>query len=299
MKILIKKSHFLFRPVSTTFRIVFILTFLIVWLSFLLLSYALGIELSQSSQTSSSLPFRATREWDVRRLPQGDITARRLCSLCLLVLSTPTVQREAATHASAVLVHVATASWRGSGQCPPTSTASDTTRTTTSDEDTTPPSARRKKEAPSHLTKAAASVACELEEVSSQLTKGAAKTICESFFFGHEADRGHDGADADGTRALLASFLPLPPGSSIAVSRALLHIVDPSVLLVRADIGSWTKGGGDGGIVGKIGTDNLLLGPILTTILARCGSESGLQLRFLALQVILATVATVVLNHAS
>ncbi|CAN0093790.1 unnamed protein product, partial [Laminaria digitata] len=97
--------------------------------------------------------------------------------------------------------------------------------------------------------------------------------------------RGHDHADADGMRALLASFLPLPPGSGVAVCRALLHIVDPGVLLVRAGFKSGSTEGGTG-VTGKVGKGNLLLGPILNAILSRCGSESGLQLRFFALQVL-------------
>lgn len=208
------------------------------------------------------------------RLPQGGVTARHMCFLCLLVLSTPTVQREAMTHASTVLVHVAMASWRGSGRWPTGSTASDTTRTTTSDADTTvPPSGRGQ------------------EEVSSQLTQAASTMIFDSFFSGDEEGQGndeHEHADADGTRTLISSFLPLPPGSGVAVCRALLHIVDPGVLLVRGDFNNGVSTEGSSGLFGKVGKDNLLLGPILKAILSRCGSESGLQLRFFALQVRLA-----------
>lgn len=213
------------------------------------------------------------------RLPHSDFTATHMCELCLLVLSTPTVQREAITHASTVLVHVAMASWRGSCRWPPGSAASDTARTTTSDADTTPPSAR------------------DQQEVTSQLTQVASTMIFKSFFSGNKGRRGHDEdhhADADETRTLLASFLPLPPCSGIAVCRALLHIVDPSVLLVRDAFNRWTGGGSRA--TGKVGNDNLFGGPILNAILSRCGSESALQLRFFALQVRLATVVVCVLK---
>ena len=195
-----------------------------------------------------------------------------MCELCLLVLSTPTVQREAITHASTVLVHVGMASWRGRGRWPRHSAASDTTRATISDADTTPPSGHGQ------------------EEVSSQLTQAASTMLFDCFFSRGKGGRGHDHhhADADETRTLLASFLPLPPGSAVAVCRALLHIVDPGVLLVRADFRNCGSTDGGDGVIGKVGEDNLLLGPILNAILSRCGSESGLQLRFFALQVRLA-----------
>lgn len=203
-----------------------------------------------------------------------------MCELCLLVLSTPTVQRETITHASTVLIHVVMASWRGRGRWPPCSAASDTTRarTTICNADTTPPSGRK------------------LEEASSQLTQAASTMLFDCFFSGGEGGRGHGHhhADADEMRTLLVSFLPLPPDSGVAVCRALLHIVDPGVLLVRADCRKSDSTGG-GGVIGKVDEDNLLLGPILNAILSRCGSESGLQLRFFALQVSLAMMLLIVL----
>lgn len=68
--------------------------------------------------------------------------------------------------------------------------------------------------------------------------------------------------------------MPLPPSSSLALCRALIHHVNPHLLL--------TTYGYEGGASSK---GNLLVGPILRVILSQSGADSGPQLRFFSLQV--------------
>lgn len=93
-----------------------------------------------------------------------------------------------------------------------------------------------------------------------------------------EADRSPRKASAMSMTTLLASCTPLPPGASLAVCRALLHIVHPRTLLVRLNRSASAE-------KNKADEGSLFHGAILRTILKYCGAGSRLQLRFFALQV--------------
>lgn len=240
-----------------------------------------------------------------------------MCKSCLLLLSVPTLHREAATHASAVLVRLALASWRASGRWP--------SRAFFASMETAPLQAPPP--APALASPAAATGqvgACESHSSVPEQGRGAtarlaaaATTISKSFFpYRRGQGAGTDDA-ADGTAALISGFMPLPPSSSLAVCRALLHIVHPRVLLegldpeegapeaaMVANIGpglgrETAEGGGVGrewdhesvdfeGTAVEGGTarrGSLMLGAIFGVILRYGGASSGLSLRFLALQV--------------
>lgn len=185
----------------------------------------------------------------------GDSTVRRICELCLLMLAIPTVQREASTHASAVLVHLGIASWRVSGRYPQEAGISQ--KGCTPNVPNTP----------------------QHQEEDCQQVVLAASTIANSFFSRKKGKLTNNEVHA--ITQLIASSSPLPPGSSIAVCRALVHIVDPRVLLA-----SYSCVESEGEIESGPGSiENLFLGPILCLILSRGGANTELQLRFLALQV--------------
>ena len=255
---------------------------------------------------------RQNREWDAGLLA-GDnepTAVRRMCKSCLLLLSVPTVHREAATHASAVLVHLALASWRASGRWPSRDDGLPSADTAAATADASKPQR---------------SVPPPEEKSGAGLRLAAAATVVSRSFFPAErgpSGGGREGADADddGTAALIAGFMPLPPAPGLAVCRALLHVVPPRVLLAslgpeggppaeaRAPPAAVVEAGGRGlgaeetgagGCVGEAGGlagaglegggaasgENLMLGPILRVILRHGGASSGLSLRFLALQV--------------
>lgn len=193
----------------------------------------------------------------MRQLPDGDATPRRMCELCLALLSTPTAHREAVTHASAVLVHLAMASWRASNPRPLDAATLDPAKI--SNASNAPGVRRQGGESIPECNKTAAA-------------------ISESFFAEPEEQR--DDYNDDTMSALLLSSMPLPPSSGLAVCRALLNIVDPCVLLASCDL----KRPSFEGLVDR-GRGNLFLGPILHEILRRSGADSHLQLRFFALQV--------------
>lgn len=239
------------------------------------------------------LLFLPCREWDANRLARGESTLQRMCNSCLLVLSVPAVvHRETATHASAVLVRSALAIWRANGRWPSSSFFVST------------------EPMPILAAVAAAEEAGssepipEQEEGATPRLAGAAGLISQSFFPGRQGRGAGTDDAADATTALVAGFMPLPPSSSLAVCRALLHIVHPRVLLAgfapdeepaegrppvmanekrrekeSADIERPT---GEGGATRQ---GNLMLGPIFSVILRHGSASSGSSLRFLALQV--------------
>lgn len=124
-------------------------------------------------------------------------------------------------------------------------------------------------------------------------------------FFPDRQGRGAETDDAaDGTAAVDARFMPLPPSSSLAVCRALLHIVHPRVLLAGfgaeeepaegrppAMMAEGSRGKASVDLEGTTAErgatrwESLMLGPIFRVILRHGGASSGLSLRFLALQV--------------
>lgn len=276
--------------------------------------------------------FPPCREWDPNRLAGGESTLQRMCKSCLLLLSVPTVHREAATHAAAVLVRLALASWRASGRWPRSDLFSSM--------ETVPTAAP----AASATAAAAASTATgevdtaephsSVPQQASLRLEGAATVLSKSFFPNRQGQRvGTDGV-ADGTAALVAGFMPLPSSSSLAVCRALLHIVHPRVLLAACAPEEETAEGrppamvtegchgleretAEGGGVGREGNreivylegttaekgatrrGSLLLGPIFSMILRHGGASSGLSLRFLALQVRMVNVCCLMMTSSA
>ncbi|CAN0488263.1 unnamed protein product, partial [Ectocarpus sp. 12 AP-2014] len=115
----------------------------------------------------------------------------------------------------------------------------------------------------------------------------AANTINASFFTDGTEKTIAGSGDTDGVTALLAGFMPLPAGSRLAVCRALFHILDSSVLLAVLGSQAPTEGNGMSEGPGRgAGAGGLMFGPILRAILVRSGADSGLSLRFFALQVL-------------
>lgn len=102
----------------------------------------------------------------------------------------------------------------------------------------------------------------------SQQLEVAASVIGDSFF----ADHGSGQSAGDMMCELLVAFMPLPPSSTLAVCRALMHIASPHILLAAYESSCGTFA-------------NLFTGPILHVILRNGDADKGLQLRFLALQV--------------
>jgi len=162
-----------------------------------------------------------------------------MCEASLVLLSNTAVDNEAMTHASAVLIHLAIASWRTRGRWP-----EDAATSAVGD------------------TKDTVGKGC------SQQLKVAASTVVESLFLGHDFGQ----TECDIMSELLRSFMPLPPSSSLAVCRAMMHIASPHILLAtyKSDCAS---------------ISNLFTGPILHMILRNGSAEKTLQLRFLSLQV--------------
>lgn len=128
--------------------------------------------------------------------------------------------------------------------------------------------------------------------------------VSKSFFPDLQGQGARTDDAADGTTALVAGFMPLLPSSSLAVCRALLHIVHPRVLLagfgpeqepsegrppvIVAESGRELENVDSGGTTVEGGATRqgcLMLGPIFSVILRHGGASSGLSLRFLALQV--------------
>lgn len=239
--------------------------------------------------------FSPCREWDANRLAGGESTLQHMCKSCLLVLLVPTVHREAATHASAVLVRLTLASWTASGRWPSSSFFSSI--------ETVPQAAAAAAGGELGGSESHGSVR-DKEKGATLRVAGAAAVMAKSFFPGRQGwGAGTDDA-ADGTAALVAGFMPLPPGSSLAVCRALLHIVHPRVLLAGlcseeestggrplATVAEGRRGGGSDGVEGATVQGgatrwgSLMLGPIFSVTLRHGGASSGLSLRFLALQV--------------
>lgn len=207
------------------------------------------------------------REWDMRRLPGGDPTARSICKQCLIVLAIPTAPREAITHASAVLIHLATASWRASHLYPTTLAGVLDTRETP--------------EAPSTVGSGGPSGQSEAQGgYPDPSSSPGASTLAASKILGTFFPDGEESAQvSDRMSVLVASFMPLPPRSSLAVCHALVHVVEPPVLVASCDAEDRRT---DRAVAGG---GNLLLGPVLTAILSCGGAESELQMRFFALQV--------------
>lgn len=134
---------------------------------------------------------------------------------------------------------------------------------------------------------------------------GAAAMIAKSFFPGRQGRGAGTDDAADSTATLVAGFMPLPPSSSLAVCRALLHIVHPRVLLAGlgaeegpaevcppAMVAEGRRGGDIDGVEGATAEGgatrrrrSLMLGHIFGVISRHGGASSGLSLRFLALQV--------------
>lgn len=204
----------------------------------------------------------------MKHLPGSDPAARSMCKRCLILLSIPTAHRETITHASAVLIHLATASWRANHRCPTLVGTLDTTDLS---------------DAPSTVSVGGGS-SCEpsgarggcVNPASPAVERLAASTIMGSFF----PDRDQS-TDVNDMSVLVASFMPLPPRSSLAVCHALVHVVQPSVLLASCDVKNCQT---DTAVESK-GKGNLLFGPILRVIMRCGGAKSELQLRFFALQV--------------
>ena len=242
---------------------------------------------------SSTHLFPLCREWDANRLVGGESTLQRMCKSCLLLLSVPAVHREAATHASAVLVRLALASWRASGRWPSSSFLSSI--------ETAPAAAaaggaERRSESHSSFP--------EQERGANLRLADAAAMVSKSFF--PDRQGGGAGTDdvADRTAALVAGFMPLPPSSSLAVCRALLHIVHPRVLLAGLEAEEEPAEGCPPAIAaegsravervdlegttveaGATRRASLMLGPIFSVMLRHGGARSALSLRFIALQV--------------
>eukprot|EP00903_Cladosiphon_okamuranus_P018216 g16755.t1 len=237
-----------------------------------------------------------TTEWDANRLVGGESTLQRMLMSCLLLLSVPTVHREAATHASTVLVHLALASWRAGGRWPSSFFFSSTEAAPAVPAAATP---GRAVGSESH------SSVPEQARGATQPLAGAAVMVSQSFFAARQGRRAVADDAADGTAAIVAQFMPLPPISSLAVCRALLHILHPRVLL--AGLGAKEESaegcpfamvaedmrcegsvdlGGTTVERGATRRESLMLGPILRMILRHGGSSSGLSLRFLALQIL-------------
>lgn len=239
---------------------------------------------------------------------------RRTCKSCLLLLSVPTVHREAATHASIVLVHLARASWRASGRWPLCAASPSVDAAAATADASKPQSSAPREERGADL----------------RLSR-AATTVSRSFFPTTTKGPGEDGVAGEGAGetdngtadALIAGFMPLlPPAPALAVCRALLHVVHPRVLLANlgqegegrlaeaarpaapavagegggrglrteTEAGGDVDGGSDlAGVEleegGATGGRSLMLGPILRVVLRHGGAGSGLSLRFLALQV--------------
>ncbi|CAM9221310.1 unnamed protein product [Ectocarpus fasciculatus] len=261
-----------------------------------------------------------TKEWNANHLPRGESTLRRVGQSCLLLLSTPAVHRECSTHASAVLVHSAVASWRSSRGWssddffPPVGTAApvaapsvpntaEATATAVALPPPPPPSPSKAKLAPKSTALGTATASARTTAAGSAVypsashrQEGAARTLrltraantIKASFFADGTDRTIAGSgDTDEVAVLLAGFMPLPAGSRLAVCRALFHILDPSVLLAVFGSQATTEGNGRSEGQGReAGTGGLMFGPILRSILARSGADSGLSLRFFALQVL-------------
>ncbi|CBJ32757.1 conserved unknown protein [Ectocarpus siliculosus] len=269
-----------------------------------------------------------TREWHANQLSRGGSTLRRMCQSCLLLLSIPSIHRECSTHASAVLVHSAVANWRSSRGwpsddfCPPVGTAAPaaapsvpTTAETTATAvelpppPTPPPSGA--KPAPKSTAIATATEATPTTAAGSGVylsashhQGGAARTLSltlaantiNASFFSDGTEKAIAGSgDTDGVTALLAGFMPLPAGSRLAVCRALFHILDPSVLLAVLGSQVPTEGNVMSEEPGRgAGAGGLMFGPILRAILVRSEADSGLSLRFFALQVLEVTMSALV-----
>ncbi|CAM9242712.1 unnamed protein product [Ectocarpus sp. 4 AP-2014] len=261
-----------------------------------------------------------TREWHANQLSRGGSTLRRMCQSCLLLLSTPAIHRECSTHASAVLVHSAVANWRSSTGwplddfCPPVGTAApaaapsvpftaETTATAVELPPPPPPPPSETKPAPKSTAKGTATEATPTTAAGSGVYPSAshhqggaartlrltlaANTINASFFSDGTEKTIAGSGDTDGVTALLAGFMPLPAGSRLAVCRALFNILDSSVLLAVLGSHAPTEGNGMSEGPGRgAGAGGLMFGPILREILGRSGADSGLSLRFFALQVL-------------
>lgn len=261
----------------------------------------------------------------MKQLPGSDATLLRMCESCFLLLAVPTVRRECATHASAVLVHLAVASWRDSGRWPSEAWCSPVenavgTAPAQSGAAAAAAAATSTTATATGVETPAAPISPEPKGTKAFAPKAASIMIYKSFFAvpcleDEAVGAGNDGADA--ITALATGFMPLPPGSALALCRALFHIVRPSVLLadfgssnsatgrtppVVEGMGSPEEYFGGGGVAGEhkfarsgvvgptsagdIGREqNLMFGPILRTILRRGGADSGLSLRYFALQV--------------
>lgn len=178
------------------------------------------------------------RYFDTDKFPGGDAAMRRMCKICLMLLSNATIHRETITHASAVLMHLTIAYWRAHERWPG---------------DTDVPSV--------------VGIDSAMDKGCSQKLKVAPSMIVESFF----ADHG-SGQSEDKMGELIVAFMPLPPSSTLAVCRALMHIANPHILFAVYESSCGTL-------------DNLFTGPILHTILGNSDADKGLQLRFFALQV--------------
>eukprot|EP00752_Nemacystus_decipiens_P004263 g3894.t1 len=232
-------------------------------------------------------------EWDANRLPEGESTLQRMRQSCLLVLSVPSVHREAATHASAVLVHLTLSSWRASGRWPPSSFFSSM--------ESSPATAATAAAVGKVIGFEAHSSVPEQERAATLRLAGAAAMIAKSFFPGRQRWGAATDDAADATAALVARFTPLPPSSSLAVCRALLHIIQPRVLLAGFGPEEEQAPGRPAAMVAVVDSvdleaaaveggatrrESLLLGPVFNVILRHGGANSGLSLRFLALQVL-------------
>lgn len=178
-------------------------------------------------------------------------------------MSTPTVRGEALTHASTVLVHLAVVSWKASGRWPLDAAIMDTAEISDN------PSVHPQAGGIQHLLATAAStIAASLfPAFGSEEEKQTTRYLCDDVVGG-------------GISELLASFMPLPPSSALALCRALIHVVNQRVLLVSYVVQDPTEPA-----AAAVSTGNLLLGPILRTVLRLTGAESCLQQRFFALQV--------------
>ncbi|CAN0161291.1 unnamed protein product [Ectocarpus sp. 6 AP-2014] len=261
-----------------------------------------------------------TREWHANQLSRGGSTLRSMCQSCLLLLSIPAIHRECSTHASAVLVHSAVANWRSrrgwpsDDFCPPVGTAAPaaapsvpTTAETAATAVELPPAPMpppsEAKPAPKSTAIGTATEATPTTAAGSGVylsashhQGGAARTLrltlaantINASFFSDGTEKTITGSgDTDGVTALLAGFMPLPAGSRLAVCRALFHILDPSVLLAVLGSQVPTEGNVMSEEPGRgAGAGGLMFGPILRAILVRSEADSGLSLRFFALQVL-------------
>lgn len=199
----------------------------------------------------------------------GDPAALRVSAVCLKVLLAPAATREAITHASSSLISLAIASWRSDGFWPQDEPA-------TIDNTAKPNTGHDSEDCYEHDAVGGFDCACSV--------------LCAAFFpAGQEESsppqrqqRNGRVSSGNSMTTLLASFMPLPPRATLAICRAIVHIVSPAILLasvVSTDIGGNSRESNrDGGAC-------LLAGPVLRGILLWCGARSQLQLRFFALQV--------------